>query len=47
MALDRSKRLPPLKSLMGTEDKARARNPETWQEQAQIVRQLDADSAGA
>lgn len=44
VALDRSKRLPPLKTLLG-HDKPE-RKAQTWQEQALIARQLNAAFGG-
>jgi len=44
VALDRTKRLPPLKSLLGPAKPER--KAQTWQEQARIARQLNAAFGG-
>ena len=44
VALDRSKRLPPLKQLLGPAKPER--KPQTWQEQATIARALNAAYGG-
>lgn len=44
VALDRTKRLPPLKSLVGPAKPER--KAQTWQEQAAIARQLNAAFGG-
>ena len=45
VALDRTKRLPPLKSLLGPAKPER--KGQTWQEQARIARQLNAAFGGS
>ena len=45
VALDRTKRLPPLKSLLGPAKPER--KAQTWQEQARIARQLNAAFGGS
>jgi len=44
VALDRTKRLPPLKDLLGPARKPK--EPQTWQEQMRIARQLNAAFGG-
>lgn len=44
VALDRSKRLPPLKSLLGPSKQEK--QPQTWQQQLTIVKQLNAAFGG-